>query len=112
MSVKRAISQFLPNELREQVKRTTKPLRAVLLNLEACSETDVTSLEMLEHLRSELSESGIDLWFARVADPVRDLSRRSGFLESLGEKRIFPGIELAVDAFLESKPLTVHVLSA
>ena len=85
---------------------------SVLLNLEARPETDVTSLEMLEQLRSELSESSIDLCFARVADPVRDIFRRSGFLTSLGEKRIFPRIELAVDAFLESKPLTVHVLSA
>lgn len=82
------------------------------MNLEACPGTDVTSLEMLEQVRNELQESGIELCFARVADPVRDLFRRSGFLERLGRQRIFPRMEVAVDAFLETKPATTHALSA
>jgi hypothetical protein len=40
---------------------------------------------MLEQVRSEFSENGIRLVFARVSDPVRHLFRRSGFLERLGE---------------------------
>jgi len=60
----------------------------------------VTSLEMLEQLRSELQEWGIALYFARVADGVRDLFDRSAFTERLGLNRVFPGVDSAVNAFL------------
>ena len=88
------------NRIRELRHSANAPLRAVLINLEASPEIDVTSLEMLEQLRSELVESGVALYFARVADRVRDLFDRSGFTERMGANRIFPGVDSAVDAFL------------
>ena len=87
------------NRLRELVRTAGKPLRAVLLNLEASPEIDVTCLEMLGQLRNELQDSGIDLYFARVADPVRDLFGRSGFLKQL-DGRLFRGVDVAAAAFL------------
>ena len=103
-----ANANHVRNELREQVKKAGKLLQAVLLNLEACPEMDVTSLEMLQELQNELHDSSIDLYFVRVADPVRDLFGRSGFLDRLGERRIFPGVDVAVDAFLDTKKLAAH----
>jgi len=90
------------NRLRELTKSTDVPLRAVVINLEASPEIDVTSLEMLEQLRNELAESGIALHFARVADRVRDLFDRSGFTDRVGSNRIFPGVDYAVDAILQN----------
>jgi sulfate permease, SulP family len=90
------------NRLRELTKSTNVPLRAVVINLEASPEIDVTSLEMLEQLRNELAESGIALHFARVADRVRDLFDRSGFTDRVGSNRIFPGVDYAVDAILQN----------
>lgn len=92
------------NRLRELVTQTRKPLRAVLVNLEASPEIDVTSLEMLEQLRGELQAAHIDLYFARVSDGVLDLLTRSGFLERLGNDRILSGVDIAVDAFLKASP--------
>jgi SulP family sulfate permease len=89
------------NHLRELTKQSDRPLHAVLINLEASPEIDVTSLEMLEQLRSELEGSGVSLYFARVADRVRDLFDRSGFTERIGSHRIFPGVDSAVSAFLK-----------
>jgi len=88
------------NRLRELVNIDRPSLQAVLLNMEACPETDVTSLEMLEQLRQELAQSGIDLRFARVTDSVRDLLTRSGFLDRLGKNRVFTGVNSAVEEFL------------
>ena len=88
------------SRLRELTKQTDGSLHAVLINLEASPEIDVTSLEMLEQLRSELQERGIALYFSRVADRVRDLFDRSAFTERVGLNRIFPGVDSAVDAFL------------
>jgi len=94
------------NRLRELVKQPGKSLQAVLINLEASPEIDVTSLEMLEQLKSELQESGIALYFARVADGVRDLFSRSGSSERLGQDQIFPGVNAAVNAFLKARRTT------
>lgn len=88
------------NRLRELVKQAAEPLQAVVINLEASPEVDVTSLEMLDQLRKEFDESGIALYFARVPDRARDLFSRSGFLERLGQDHIFPGVDVAVKAFL------------
>jgi len=87
------------NRLRELVKAAEEPLRAVIINLEASPEIDVTCLEMLGQLRNELRGSDIPLYFARVADPVRDLFDRSGFLKDL-DGRLFLGVDVAVAAFL------------
>src|ERR1700756_3756825 len=57
------------NRLRELVKQGGQSIRGVVLSLEASPQVDVTSLEMLQQLRLEFQESGIELYFARVADP-------------------------------------------
>jgi sulfate permease, SulP family len=88
------------SRLRELTKQTDGSLHAVLINLEASPEIDVTSLEMLEQLRNELQGRDIALYFARVADRGRDLFDRSAFTERVGLNRIFPGVDSAVDAFL------------
>jgi sulfate permease, SulP family len=88
------------NRIRELTQSGNAPFRAVLINLEASPEIDVTSLEMLEQLRSELAESGVALYLARVADRARDLFDRSGFTGRIGSNRIFPRVDSAVDAFL------------
>ena len=97
--------------LRELVKGTSPPLRTVMLDLESCPETDVTSLEMLDQLNSELRDLGIGLYLARVADPVRDLFDRGGFLERLGPGRVFPGIGIAVAACQEAMQAPVQARS-
>ena len=94
------------------VKQAATLPRGVLVNLEACPEMDVTSLEMLEKLRRELHESGIALYFARVPDPVRDLLLRSGFLEDLGETQLFRGVDAGVAAFLERPQSQARARSA
>ena len=89
------------SRLLELVRAAGTSLRAVIVNLEASPEIDVTCLEMLGQLRNELRESGIQLYFARVADPVRDLFERSGFLEQL-DGQLFRGVDSAVTAFLSA----------
>jgi anti-anti-sigma regulatory factor len=76
----------------------------VVINLEASPEIDVTSLEMLGQTQKELHESGIDLYFARVSDPVRDLFERSGFAKKL-DGCLFRRVNVAANAFLEARRL-------
>jgi sulfate permease, SulP family len=88
------------NRLCELVKQAGKPLQAVLINLEASPEIDVTSLEMVDQLRSELEESDMALHFARVSDEAQDLFRHREFQERLGQDHIFRGVDVAVNPFL------------
>jgi len=92
------------NRITELVKSAGTSLRAVIINLEASPEIDVTSLEMLVQTRKELCASGIELHFARVSDPVRDLFERSGFAKEL-EGCLFRRVNVAVNAFLEEQRL-------
>jgi high affinity sulfate transporter 1 len=90
------------NHIRELVKQSPPQLRVIILNLEAASEVDVTSLDLLDQLRSDLHTMGIQLYLARVAEPVKDLFARSGFTERLGADRIFWGVDMAVETYLNS----------
>ena len=90
--------------LRELVTTTGSALRAVIINLEASPEIDVTGLEMLGQLKRELRDSGVDLYFARVTDPVRDIFERSGFSSEI-EGHLFQGVDSAVNSFLRAIPV-------
>jgi SulP family sulfate permease len=107
-----ANANWIRNRLRVLLKQPGNIPRVLLLNLEACPETDVTSLEMLIQLNNELGESGIELHFARVSDPVMDLFDRSGFLHTVGQRRFFPGVNSAVAHFVEKGRLEVRAESA
>jgi high affinity sulfate transporter 1 len=90
------------------INDAARPIRAVLINLEASPELDVTALDMLEQMQNNLTERGIRLALARISDPVRDLFRRSGFDGRLGESNVFWGVDEAVNALLasESAPIS------
>jgi len=86
------------NRLRQLMKEQGEALRAVILNFEAVSELDVTTLDLLEQLRGDLAASGIRLCLARVPDPVKELLGISGFSERLGADNQFWRTELAAEA--------------
>jgi high affinity sulfate transporter 1 len=70
--------------------------RAVILEPSAQDGLDITSAEMLEQLITTLRSAGIDFALADLRQPVIDMARRTGLLETLGESRIFHTIDEAV----------------
>ena len=70
--------------------------RAVILEPSAQDGLDITSAEMLEQLITTLRSAGIDFALADLRQPVIDMARRTGLLETLGENRIFHTIDEAV----------------
>jgi MFS superfamily sulfate permease-like transporter len=67
-------------------------LRAVLLDLEATSQLDTTSVDALELIRTRLEQRGVALYLVRVFYQARQVLKRSGFLEQLGEGRMWHSI--------------------
>ena len=75
------------------------PVRWLLLNAEANIEIDITAIDALDALREELAERGIVLALARVKQELRDDLSAAGFVDRLGESRIFFTLPTAVAAY-------------
>jgi SulP family sulfate permease len=72
--------------------------RALVLDLEATSQLETTSTDMLEHLHDELAARGVSLYLARVMHPVSSVLDRAGFLDKLGDDHIWHSISQCVRA--------------
>ncbi|HEY3545320.1 MAG TPA: sulfate permease [Propionicimonas sp.] len=70
-----------------------------VLNAEANVEVDLTAVDTLEQLRSSLEEAGIVFAMARVKMDLRDQLAAAGFVEKVGDDRIFATLPTAVAAF-------------
>jgi SulP family sulfate permease len=81
------------------VAENAEPVEWFVLNTEAIVEVDITSVDVLDTLRRELTEAGTVVALARVKQDLRDQLGPTGLLERIGEDRIFPTLPTAVEAF-------------
>ncbi len=72
--------------------------RALVLDLEATSQLETTSADMLDHLHDELIGREVQLYLARVIHPVSSLLKRAGFIAKLGDEHIWHSISQCVRA--------------
>jgi SulP family sulfate permease len=77
-----------------------EPVEWLILNAEANVEVDLTSVDALDQLRSELEHRGIVLALARVKHELRADLVASGFLDRVGEERVFMTLPTAVAAYV------------
>jgi MFS superfamily sulfate permease-like transporter len=66
------------------------------------TSVDVTANDSLEELQKSLQDSGIELRFAELKDPVKDKLKRFGLFARLGETAFFPTLGAAVSAYLDT----------
>jgi high affinity sulfate transporter 1 len=83
----------------EAIAQSPTPVRRIIITAEPVTSIDVTSADMLAELEQSLTESGIELRFAEMKDPVKDKLKRFELLERFGN--FYPTIGSAVDAYLE-----------
>lgn len=79
------------------------PIRTLLIDLEATTDLDVPSADMLSDLHSELSGLGIRMTLTRVITPVREFLDRTGTLDEIGRQNVFLGPIDAVNAHLATE---------
>ncbi|MEZ5093409.1 SulP family inorganic anion transporter [Nocardioides sp.] len=70
----------------------------VVLDLEASNQMDATTVDSLSSLLAELRGQGRDLFLVRIFGNVRVVLERSGFLDELGEGRLWHSISAGVKA--------------
>jgi MFS superfamily sulfate permease-like transporter len=78
------------------------PTKWVVVAAEPVTDIDVTAAEALSALDDDLQNAGIELCFAEMKDPVKDLLKRYGLFTKLGTDLFFPTIGRAVDSYLET----------
>ena len=83
------------------VDQAQGPIEWFLLNAEANIEVDLTAVDALDDLRRILADRGIVFAMARVKKELRDLLITGGFMEKVGEQRVFMTLPTAVDAYLD-----------
>lgn len=71
----------------------------IVVAAEPITDVDATAGEALHALNDELDAIGVELAFAELKDPVRDLLRRYGIEEAIGPDRFFPTIGVAVATY-------------
>ncbi|MBI3214066.1 MAG: sulfate permease [Mycobacterium sp.] len=84
------------------VADSPQPVRWFVLNAEANVEVDLTALDALERLRSELTSRGIVFAMARVKQDLRDALESAGLLARIGADRIFMTLPTAVAAYQDA----------
>ena len=96
-----ANAELFHQRLLEAVAQSPTPVRRIIVAAEPVTSVDVTSADMLAELEQSLRESGIELGFAEMKDPVKDKLKRFGLFERFGAKSFHPTIGAAVDAYVE-----------
>ena len=95
-----ANAELFHQRVLEAVAQSPTPVRRIIVAAEPVTSIDVTSADMLAELEQALRESGIELRFAEMKDPVKDKLKRFELLERFGAA-FHPTIGAAVDAYLE-----------
>jgi MFS superfamily sulfate permease-like transporter len=90
------------DHFRARVRALTRcgDVRWVVVAAEPVTDIDVTAGEIVLSLEGELRAAGVELAFAELKDPVRDLLRRYGIEEAIGGDRFFPTLGVAVANYL------------
>ena len=76
------------SQILELIRGDPRPA-AVLLDIGATTDFDVTTTDMVRDLATELREESIELLLAQAKGPVRDRMRRTGLMALVGEDRVY-----------------------
>jgi len=96
-----ANAELFHQRILDAIAESPTPVRRIIVTAEPVTSIDVTSADMLAELEQTLTESGIELRFAEMKDPVKDKLRRFELLDRFGPTNFYPTIGSAVDAYLE-----------
>ncbi|MBK9666407.1 MAG: sulfate permease [Gammaproteobacteria bacterium] len=95
-----ANAELFQESVLRAVADSPTPVRRVIVAAEPVTSVDVTSADILTELERTLRESGIELHFAEMKDPVKDKLKRFELLEHFGPDAFHPTVGAAVDDYL------------
>ena len=84
------------DRVRTMIAQSAAPPRAVIFDLGAQDQIDVTSTEVVKGLLKGLRGDGIDVYWADVHAPVLEFGRKTGLVDSVDKDHVFPTVDAAV----------------
>ena len=96
-----ANSNYFREEVRRRLREADPPARAILIDVGAVTHIDTTGTDMLGELIDELSNQDVELLLARAKGKARDILRRAGLEDKIGENRIFASVRAGVSDYVE-----------
>ncbi len=89
-------SKFFRNQIEDKLLEN-RDLKLVIINAEAINGVDSTSIRMLKELHENLRSGNIEIVFAGVKGPVRDIISKTKLADIIGKELFFDTIQDAVD---------------
>ena len=99
-------ADYLKRRVRQVLKQSESTPLYFVFDMEAVNSIDVTGLEALEEIRSELKHKDIGLVIARAKRVVSERLDRAGFSERLGAANFYSSIRSAVQGCLSKEELS------
>jgi MFS superfamily sulfate permease-like transporter len=84
-----ANAQLVRDAVERAVAASSGPLYAVVLDLDANDDLDITSTEQLEKLTDHLHARHVAFGIAHMHGPALDMAQRSGLLAKVGPGNVF-----------------------
>jgi len=97
-----ANAELFHQRVLEVVAGSPTPVRRIIVAAEPVTGIDVTSADMLAELVQSLRDSGIELRFAEMKDPVKDTLKRFGLFDRYGAANFHPTVGAAVDDYIQA----------
>ena len=88
---------FLKDKLTELEQQMEEPLQAVIIDASSVNQLDSSAELALHQILEDYQERGIEMYFAKVKGPVKDVMRASKFFEDLGEEHFTYRVHQAVE---------------
>jgi MFS superfamily sulfate permease-like transporter len=73
--------------------------RVLILDCDAIPDIEYTALKSLTEFEKQLKDAGILLWLVALNPEALPVVRRSPLVEKLGDERMYPNLEQAVEAY-------------
>ncbi len=94
-----ANSAFFVRDVKDRLTTAEPPAHSLIIDAEGISDIDATATMALSELLEDLHAAEVDISFARLRQPVRDMFERSGLLDRIGADNIYLEVDDAVAAF-------------
>jgi high affinity sulfate transporter 1 len=100
-----ANAELFHKRVLDAVASSPTPVRWLVVAAEPVTSIDVTAADAVCELDDTLHDSGIELCFAEMKDPVKDKLKRFELFTRFGERTFFATLGEAVSAYLATHPV-------
>ena len=92
-----ANAESVRDSVESAVTASDSPVHAVVLDLDANDDLDITSAEQLEKLTESLIGRDVAVTLVHLHKPAEKMLESTGLLEKIGRDHLFPNLASAVE---------------